>query len=192
MNYYLLKTLKQNGLKMDFSIDAIVFQQSMKNPQKFQDLIYDLVIKKKISMNEFKIGVKKYYNDGKESTAVADVDDCLERIFSSIGIHLSDEIMYPYRNALIKDTMTMQELMNGEIMEFLFAEIEFCSELSINHFGLITFPKAVTSISKKHVQQCFMNAFSSMPYESERLMQSLCFIILNTKAEQDLKNLKKK
>lgn len=183
MIFYLFKVLQKNGVNIDVPSGF-----NMKNPRQheFQQIIDDFVSKKKISMIEFKRRIKQHYIDAKDSNAEACVDDCFKYIFSHVGINLSDEIMYPYRSAFIKNVITMHNLMIEAGMLSLFAEVESYSESSfLQYFLSNTMYNLMLNVGEKHIR----DSLNAIPDEMKRLMQSLCSIIFKAKAEKAPKNL---
>lgn len=156
--------------KMELKIEIPKMNLHILDSSKCEQLI-DRLQKNQISMNEVKSQINQMYFDKKESTAELIVDQFLKSIFDQIGINLSDEVLYPFRTALINDQMINQDLSFNEIMESVYKEMESCHSSSFSRFLLITFPKLVCAANMKYFEDY------SKPHS--RLMELFCYKILN-------------
>lgn len=167
MFYELLGIFAKMGLKIEIpKLNLCLFDTS-----KLEKLIYARVVKKRISMKLFKRQINRMFLEEKESVSISTVDTLLKGIFDQIGINLSEEVLYPFRTALINDHMTNQDLAYNEIMKEAFKEIESCNVSNLYYFISITYPKLTLDASKK-----YFGASSKPPC---RLMEMFCNVILN-------------
>lgn len=182
MVFELLGIFEKMGIKMETPEINI----NLKNPSKLEQIIYHRLTKK-ISMIEFKSEINQIYSDEKESMAESCVDQCLKTIFDQLGINLSEEILYPFRSAIIKDTMIKQNLAYSELIEALFNEIEFFTIASLIYFMTITWPNLAKSTYMKY----FIFPLNPPIDGGNRLMELFCFTILDA-IQEKAKKLKKK
>lgn len=173
--------------KMGITIETPEINVNLKDPSKLQQIIYARLLKNQISMVEFKSKINQLYFEEKEFIAERCVDEFLKSLFDQLGINLSDEILYPFRSAIIKDTMIKQHLAYSEQMEAIFNIMEFFTGASFLNFMDITWPNLIISTYKKY----FMPPSNPSIDGRNRLMELFCFTILGKIQEKGME-LKKK
>lgn len=175
---YLIKVLQENG--MQFFVQPIdVFDFHFKAPPIFSKIDLDQVIKKEVTMIEFKTTIKKRYMEQREVIAEDSTDVFLKDIFSIIGISLCEDALRPCRKAIINDLMATQNLLYYKIFDLLCRELELAvlgSEFSLEYF--------MSFLSHQLMNNSYlMNSTRRCSKSHQILMESLSNQILVAKAK---------
>lgn len=184
MIIYLLEMMNKMGIKISLQH----FNINLTNSEKLMKVIDDRVSKKKISMTEFKKRIRHIYIEGRQTSAESYFDEVFQYIFAHFGITLNEEIMYPYRNAIIKDMIIEQQMIYDETIDYFFHEIEFGNDISMIHLLLVKMPALLRPIYNKQFEDVSKPCINGR----QRLMEQLCYTILRAKADDESKNLKTK
>lgn len=171
--------------KMGFKLEITEFNIILKNLDSKLKQVIDNRVLSQISFNEFKAQIYQINFEERETIAEGCVDQCLKNIFDLLEINLNEEILYPFRSAIIKDALIRQSLAFDEIMESFFNEIESGSESSLRYF-IVTLPKLLNDVGKKY----FLSPTQPRIDGSKRLMELFCLTILNEKGKS-FKKIKK-
>lgn len=133
---YLTKILEEMGLHIFLKpIDAFEFQ--LKVTPIFTKEDVDQVMKKNVSMSEFKEMIKKIYLKRRIIIAKESIDIFVKDVFSIIGINLAEDILSPYKTLIIKEFLYVQNLVYYKIFDIFCAELELAvlgSEYSLEYF----------------------------------------------------------
>lgn len=177
MIFKLFESFEKIGMKMEMPS----FHSHFMKPSKLKQVILDRVLKKELSMIEFKSELRKVYIEKVEVLAEEYVDECLKFIFDHTGDNMSKEDLSPYRNLLIMSSEKTQLLAYDEMMESFFSEIEFFTESSLNHFMSVKRPMLLMDAYMKYF------IFSKKSSVDESLaMDMFCYNILNATVEKHL------
>lgn len=180
MIFDLISIFEKMGIFLEFPDH--IYDISIKNPSKARNGLMKRFLKRQISKKEFCRTLDQINLEEKQEIAEVCVDDCLKNIFDQFGITLSDEMLFPFRNAIIQDTMIGQQLVYTEVMKTFFDEMDVCTDFSFKQFMCFKLPKLVAAACLKFAlidpsKQCADGA--------NRLMEQFCYTILNAKADAE-------
>lgn len=118
MIFHLVECLNHLGFKV--KIEAIVgAHEVIDNSFLLSGIDMNKVKKVKKYLTELKVDLKKKYFEIRATMAKCKVDVLLHAIWGQIGISMTDDAIYPFRNAMITEFLNEQNLIYDEVIDEL-------------------------------------------------------------------------
>lgn len=140
--------------KIELKMEMPSFHSHFMKPSKFKQVLKDRILKKELSMIEFKSELKAVYVEYAESIAEGYVDECLKWIFDHFRDNLSVDVLSPYRNLLIMSSVKTQLLAYNDMIESFIFEKDVFNESFLKYFMSVQISKLLIDAYEKYLIYC--------------------------------------
>lgn len=153
MIFHLIECLNQLGFKI--KIESIVgAHEKIDHSFLLSGVDLDKVLKDKNYVSKLKEDLYKKYFERRYEMVNCKVDSFLCFIWEQVGIEIFADSLYPFRNAMIKEFLSEQNLIYDEVIEqfckYLNIARENQSHISLFYIKLMMLPSMFLRIRKSH------------------------------------------